>query len=46
MGRLYGQSFWRFELYKLDMYREFLNLNESRMSIIERIKNGGTIYGK
>ena len=28
------------------MYREYLDLNESRMSIIERIKNGGTIYGK
>ena len=36
----------KFELYKLDMYREFLDLNESRMSIIERIKKGDTIYGK
>lgn len=43
---LYCKDELKFELYKLDMYREFLDLNESRMSIIERIKNGGTIYGK
>lgn len=36
----------KFELYKLDMYREFLELNESRNLIIERIKKGDTIYGK
>lgn len=43
---LYCKSELEFELYKLDMYREFLDLNESRMSIIERIKKGETIYGK
>ena len=35
-----------FELYKLDMYREFLELNESRQEIINNIKKGGDIYGK
>ena len=43
---LYCKDELKFELYKLDMYREFLDLNESRMSIIERIKKGETIYGK
>lgn len=43
---LYCKDELKFELYKLDMYREYLDLNESRMPIIERIKNGGTIYGK
>ena len=43
---LYFKDNVKFELYKLDMYREYLDLNESRKSIIERIKNGGTIYGK
>lgn len=43
---LYCKDELKFELYKLDMYREFLDLNESRMSIIERIKKGDTIYGK
>ena len=43
---LYCKDELKFELYKLEMYREYLDLNESRMSIIERIKNGGSIYGK
>lgn len=43
---LYCEDEFKFELYKLDMYREYLELNESRQSIIDRIKNGGTIYGK
>ena len=43
---LYCKDKLKFELYKLEMYREYLDLNESRMSIIERIKKGGTIYGK
>lgn len=43
---LYCKDNVKFELYKLDMYREYLDLNESRKSIIDRIKNGGTIYGK
>ena len=36
----------KFELYKLDMYREYLELNESRQMIIDRIKKGDTIYGE
>ena len=43
---LYCENELKFELYKLDMYREFLELNEGRMSIIERIKKGDTIYGE
>lgn len=43
---LFCKNELEFELYKLDMYREFLDLNESRMPIIERIKKGDTIYGK
>lgn len=43
---LYCEDEFKFEMYKLDMYREFLELNESRQMIINRIKNGGDIYGK
>ena len=43
---LYCEDKTKFDLYKLDMFREYIDLNESRLSIIERVKNGGTIYGK
>ncbi len=43
---LYCKEELQFELYKLDMYREFLELNESRQEIINNIKKGGDIYGK
>lgn len=43
---IYCEDDFQFDLYKLDMFREYLELNESRKSIIERIKNGGTVYGK
>lgn len=43
---LYCEDETEFELYKLDMYREFLELNESRQMIINNIKKGGDIYGK
>lgn len=43
---LYCQNQLKFELYKLDMCQEYFDLNESRQAIIERIKNGGKIYGK
>lgn len=43
---LYCKDELQFELYKLDMYREFLDLNESRQEIINKIKKGGDIYGK
>ena len=43
---IYCEDEFKFEMYKLDMYREYLELNESRQMIINRIKNGGDIYGK
>lgn len=43
---LYCKDELQFELYKLDMYREFLDLNESRQEIINNIKKGGNVYGK
>jgi len=43
---LYCEDNYQFDLYKLDMFREYLELNESRKDIIQNIKNGGTIYGK
>ncbi len=43
---LYVKDEMKFELYKLDMYREYLELNESRQMIIDNIKKGGKIYGK
>lgn len=43
---LYCKDELKFELYKLDMYREFLDLNESRQTIIDNIKKGEDIYGK
>lgn len=44
--KLFCQDDYKFDLYKLDMCREYLELNESRQDIIQRIKNGGSIYGK
>lgn len=43
---LYCKNSFKFDMYKLDMFREYLEFNESRKSIVERVKNGGTIYGK
>ena len=43
---LYAKNEFNFELYKLDMYREYLELNESRAEIINNLKNGDGIYGK
>ena len=43
---IYCKDELKFELYKLDMYREYLELNESRENIINRIKQGGTNNGK
>lgn len=43
---LYCKDELKFELYKLDMYQEYFDLNESRQDIIKRVKNGGKIYGK
>ena len=44
--KLFCQDDYKFDLYKLDMCREYLELNESRQDIIQRIKNGVSIYGK
>ena len=44
--KLFCQDDYKFDLYKLDMCREYLELNESRQDIIQRVKNGGSIYGK
>ena len=43
---LYCEDKTKFDLYKIDMFREYIDLNENRISIIERVKKGGTIYGK
>lgn len=43
---IYCRDELKFELYKLDMYREYLELNESRQMIIDRIKKGDSIYGE
>lgn len=43
---IYCKDSYKFDMYKLDMFREYLELNESRQDIINNIKNGGTIYGK
>ena len=43
---LYCADSYKFDMYKIDMMREYFELNESRKDIIKRIKEGGTIYGK
>lgn len=43
---LYCKNEYKYDLYKIDMIREYIELNESRKDIIDRIRNGGTIYGK
>lgn len=37
---IYCEDELKFEFYKLDMYREYLELNESRQMIIEAMKKG------
>lgn len=43
---IYCKDELKFELYKLDMYREYLELNESRKMIIDKLKQGGDKNGK
>jgi len=43
---IYCEDEFKFELYKLDMYREYLELNESRKLIIDRMKKGEEKDGK
>lgn len=43
---IYCEDEFKFEFYKLDMYREYLELNESRKLIIDRMKKGETKDGE
>lgn len=43
---LYCADSYKFEIYKLDTFRDYLEFNELREDIINRIKEGGTIYGE
>lgn len=43
---LYCADLYKFEIYKLDTFRDYLEFNELREDIINRIKEGGTIYGE
>lgn len=43
---LHCENSFEFDMYKLDMIREFLDFNEKRQDIIDRVKAGGDIYGK
>ena len=43
---IYVKDQYKFDLYKIDMFREYFELNEMRQDIINNIKNGGDIYGK
>lgn len=43
---LYCQDEYKYDMYKIAMIREYLELNEARQGIIDRVKNGGNIYGE
>lgn len=43
---LYCKNPYEFEMYRLDKFRDYLELNESRKDIIENIKKGGNANGK
>lgn len=43
---LFCRDSYLFDLYKLEQFREYLELNESRQEIIKAIKRGERIYGK
>lgn len=43
---IYCSDSYKYNMIKLDMIRDYLELNEYRKNIIDRLKNGGTIYGK
>ena len=43
---LYCKNEYEFEMYKLKMYSNYLLFSEDRKPIIDKIKNGGTLYGK
>lgn len=43
---LYCKNEYEFEMYKLKMCSNYLLFSEDRKPIIDKIKNGGTLYGK
>ena len=43
---LYCKDEVKFDLYKIRVISDFLETNEARQTVIDRIKNGGSIYGK
>ncbi len=43
---LYCKNEYEFEMYKLKMYSNYLLFSEDRKPIVDKIKNGGTLYGK
>lgn len=43
---IYCTNEYKFDLYKIDKIRDYLELNEVRKPILDRIMKGDTIYGK
>ena len=43
---LYCNDQYKFEMYKLKKYSDYFLFNEDRKPIIDKIKNGGRLYGK
>lgn len=43
---LYCKNEYEFEMYKLKCFSEYLMFSEDRKTIIDKVKNGGTLYGK
>ncbi len=43
---LYCEDEVKFDLYKIRVISDFLETNEARQAVIDRVKNGGSIYGK
>ncbi len=43
---IYCTDSYKFDMYKLDMFREYYDYKEGIKDIIDRVKEGGTIYGK
>lgn len=43
---IYCADSYKFDMYKIDMFREYYDYKEGIQDIIDRVKDGGTIYGK
>lgn len=43
---IYCKDSYKFDMYKMDMFREYFEYREGVQNIINRVKDGGTIYGK